>query len=168
MGSGHRRRSVSYPSSGNGRVKNPTGNWRFRHHYRARAMAARAFPGACSTATASWSPAGSSCTRTGWCRTSMPRPQGDDPGGSGVSVGTDILARWRWRRESSFVPYVEAGGGIQYAFGTAFPAHGSDLTFTINAGIGAVVALESRKQLDTGCTLPAHVERRFAARQRGL
>lgn len=77
-------------------------------------------------------------------------PQGDDPGGSGVSVGTDILARWQWRRESFVNPYVEAGGGIQYAFGTAFPAHGSDWTFTINAGAGAVMTLGSTKQLNLG------------------
>lgn len=77
-------------------------------------------------------------------------PQGDNEGGHGVSVGTDILAQWRWRRESSVTPYVEAGGGIQYAFGTAFPAHGSHLTFTLGAGAGAVMTLRSAKQLNLG------------------
>jgi hypothetical protein len=77
-------------------------------------------------------------------------PQGDDEGGDGISLGTDITAQWQWRRESSVIPYVEAGGGVQYAFGTAFPAHGSDWTFTINAGAGTVIALGPGKQLNLG------------------
>jgi hypothetical protein len=77
-------------------------------------------------------------------------PQGDDEGGDGVSLGTDFTAQWQWRRESSVIPYVEAGGGIQYAFGTAFPANGSHWMFTINAGAGTVIALGSGKQLNLG------------------
>ena len=77
-------------------------------------------------------------------------PQGDSEGGHGVSIGTDILAQWRWRRESFVVPYVEAGGGIQYAFGIAFPAHGSRLTFTLTAGVGTVILLRSGRQLNFG------------------
>ena len=75
--------------------------------------------------------------------------QGDAPGGDGVSFGTDFSMQWRHRRGASFTPYYELGGGIQYAAGTSFPAHGSRWMFTINAGAGFLIPLKPNLQLNT-------------------
>jgi len=75
--------------------------------------------------------------------------QGDAPGGDGVSLGTDFSMQWRHRQGASFTPYYELGGGIQYAVGTSFPAHGSRWMFTINAGAGFLIPLKSNLQLNT-------------------
>lgn len=76
-------------------------------------------------------------------------PQGDAPGGEGVSFGTDFSFQWRYKRGNSFTPYYELGGGIQYAAGTSFPAHGSRWMFTINAGAGFLIPLKPKLQLNT-------------------
>ena len=76
-------------------------------------------------------------------------PQGDAPGGEGVSAGTDFSMLWQHKQGNSFTPYYELGGGIQYAAGTPFPAHGSRWMFTINAGIGLLFPLASDRQLNT-------------------
>lgn len=75
-------------------------------------------------------------------------PQGDSPGGDGVSVGTDISIQWPWLREAAVSPYFELGGGIQYAFGTPFPAHGSRFNFTINSGAGLLISLGPQSALN--------------------
>ena len=75
--------------------------------------------------------------------------QGDAPGGEGVSIGTDIAFQWRNKQGASLTPYYELGGGIQYAAGTPFPAHGSRLMFTINVGVGVLIPLKPTLQLNT-------------------
>lgn len=75
--------------------------------------------------------------------------QGDAPGGEGVSFGTDLAFQWRHKRGASLTPYYEMGGGIQYAAGTPFPAHGSRWMFTINVGVGILVPLKPALQLNT-------------------
>lgn len=75
--------------------------------------------------------------------------QGDAQGGEGVSLGTDVSFQWRHKQGASFTPYYELGGGIQYAAGTPFPAHGSRWMFTINAGIGILIPLKPTLQLNT-------------------
>ena len=74
--------------------------------------------------------------------------QGDAPGGNGVSFGTDFGLQWRHDTKDSLTPYYELGGGLQYAAGTSFPAHGSRWMFTINAGIGLLVPLNPTVKLN--------------------
>lgn len=69
-------------------------------------------------------------------------PQGDAPGGDGVSFGTDFSVQWHHKQSTSFTPYYELGGGIQYAAGKRFPAHGSRWMFTTNAGAGFLIPLK--------------------------
>jgi hypothetical protein len=76
-------------------------------------------------------------------------PQGNAPGGDGVSFGTDFSFQWRHKQGASFTPYYELGGGIQYAAGTSFPAHGSRWMFTINAGAGFLIPLKPKLRLNT-------------------
>jgi len=76
-------------------------------------------------------------------------PQGDTPGGDGVSIGTDFSFQWRHRQGASLTPYYELGGGIQYAAGTSFPADGSRWMFTINVGAGFLIPLNPNLQLNT-------------------
>ncbi len=76
-------------------------------------------------------------------------PIGDAPGGDGVAFGTDFSFQWHLQLSESFTPYVELGGGIQYAAGTPFPAHGSSWTFTINVGAGFLMPLTSKLELNT-------------------
>ena len=77
------------------------------------------------------------------------QPQGDLPGGDGVSFGTDLSFQWRQKQGLSFTPYYELGGGVQYAAMTPFPAHGSRWMFTINAGGGFVFPITADLQLKT-------------------
>lgn len=77
------------------------------------------------------------------------RPTRGSPGGTGVSFGTDFSLEWRHRRGGSFTPYYELGVGIQYAAGTAFPAHGSRWMFTINAGAGLLFSVRTNLQMKT-------------------
>jgi hypothetical protein len=81
--------------------------------------------GASCTGTASRNPGACFCIRTGSCRTS-----------------TRL-------RSAALTPYYELGGGIQYAAGTPFPAHGSRWMFTINAGVGALIPLKPTLQINT-------------------
>ena len=76
-------------------------------------------------------------------------PQGDSPGGEGGSIGTDFSMLWQHEVGNALTPYYELGGGIQYAAGTPFPAHGSRWMFTINAGVGLLFPLASDRQLNT-------------------
>jgi len=76
-------------------------------------------------------------------------PQGDAPGGDGVSFGTDFSVQWRHKRGASVTPYYELGGGVQYAAGTPFPAHGSRWTFTTNVGAGLLILLRPNLRLNT-------------------
>ena len=76
-------------------------------------------------------------------------PQGNAPGGDGVSFGTDFSFQWSHKQGAFFTPYYELGGGIQYAAGTPFPAHGSRWTFTINAGAGFLIPLKPHLRLNT-------------------
>ncbi len=76
-------------------------------------------------------------------------PIGDAPGGDGVAFGTDFSFQWRHQLSVSFAPYLELGGGIQYAAGTPFPAHGSRWTFTINVGAGFLVPVTPKLELNT-------------------
>jgi len=75
-------------------------------------------------------------------------PQGDAPGGDGVSFGTDVSFQWRHERGALLTPYYELGGGIQYAVGTPFPAHGSQWMFTINVGAGVLIPMRPTLQLN--------------------
>ena len=77
------------------------------------------------------------------------QPVGDAPGGTGVSFGTDFSVQWRYKQGASFTPYYELGAGIQYAAGTPFPAHGSNWTFTINAGAGLLIPVAQKRMLNT-------------------
>lgn len=76
------------------------------------------------------------------------QPAGGAPGGDGVSFGTDFSVQWRHKPGASLTPYYELGGGIQYAAGTPFPAHGSRWTFTINAGAGLLIPLTPNRRLN--------------------
>jgi hypothetical protein len=76
-------------------------------------------------------------------------PVGNAPGGDGVSFGTDFSVQWRHKQGTSITPYYELGGGIQYAAGTPFPAHGSRWTFTINAGAGLLIPVAQKRMLNT-------------------
>ena len=76
------------------------------------------------------------------------RQQGEAPGGDGVSFGTDLAFLWHREGEASLVPYYELGAGLQYAAGTAFPAHGSRWMFTINTGVGVLIPLKPTTRLN--------------------
>lgn len=76
------------------------------------------------------------------------RPQGDVPGGDGVSFGTDFAFLWHRHGKASLSPYYELGAGLQYAAGTAFPAHGSRWMFTINTGVGILIPLKPTAKLN--------------------
>jgi hypothetical protein len=77
------------------------------------------------------------------------RPTRGSPGGSGVSFGTDFSLEWRHRQGGSPTPYYELGVGVQYAAGTAFPAHGSRLMFTINVGAGLLFPVRTNLRMKT-------------------
>ena len=76
------------------------------------------------------------------------RPQGDAPGGDGVSFGTDVALHWQHRRGREVTPYYELGVGIQFAAGTAFPAHGSRWNFTLNVGAGVLIPVSTSRSLN--------------------
>jgi hypothetical protein len=76
-------------------------------------------------------------------------PQGDLPGGVGVSFGTDFSLLWRQKQGLSPTPYYELGSGIQYATMTPLPAHGSRWMFTVNIGAGLLFPLTEKLQLKT-------------------
>lgn len=75
-------------------------------------------------------------------------PRENAPGGHGVAFGTDLSLQWRHRQGVPLTPYYEVSGGIQYAAGTSFPAHGGRWMFTLSAGVGLLIPLKDR-QLNT-------------------
>lgn len=68
-------------------------------------------------------------------------------GGTGIGAGTDFALRWHVARRAAFSAYLELGNGIQYAAGTAFPAHGSRWTFTTNAGVGLLFPVQPEREI---------------------
>ena len=73
-------------------------------------------------------------------------PIDDIPGGTGIGLGTDLLLRWHPTWRPSLVPYVDVGGGIQFAAGNSFPADGSRWMFTLHAGAGWLVPLQRDRE----------------------
>jgi hypothetical protein len=73
-------------------------------------------------------------------------PFRDFPGGEGVGLGTDFLFRWHPDWQPSLVPYLEAGAGLQFAAGNAFPADGSRWMFTVQGGAGWLIPLRSGRE----------------------
>lgn len=76
-------------------------------------------------------------------------PIGDAPGGDGVSFGTDFSVQWRHKRGTSLTPYYELGAGVQYAADIPIPAHGSQWTFTLNAGVGMLITATQTLEINT-------------------
>ena len=74
------------------------------------------------------------------------KPVGDDPGGNGVGIGTDLLLRWHPDWRPSLLPYIDMGGGLQFAAGHPFPADGSRWMFTLHAGAGWLIPLRGTSQ----------------------
>lgn len=75
-------------------------------------------------------------------------PLGDAAGGDGASLGTDFSIQWQAEMGWRVAPYIEAGGGVQYAFGTAFPADASRFQFTLNFGVGVLVPVRNGAALN--------------------
>ncbi len=73
-------------------------------------------------------------------------PIGDIPGGSGIGIGSDLLLRWHPNWRPSLLPYLDVGGGIQFAAGNSFPADGSRWMFTLHAGAGWLIPLQQDLQ----------------------
>ena len=74
------------------------------------------------------------------------KPIDDIPGGSGIGLGSDFLLRWHPTWDPSLVPYMDIGGGIQFAAGNSFPADGSRWMFTLHAGAGWLLPLRHDRQ----------------------
>ena len=75
-------------------------------------------------------------------------PVGTFPGGSGAGVGTDLLLRWHPDWQPSLVPYLDAGAGIQFAAGTAFPADATRWNFTVHGGVGWLIPTKRDRQFN--------------------
>jgi hypothetical protein len=73
-------------------------------------------------------------------------PIDDIPGGTGVGLGTDLLLRWHPTWRPSLLPYVDVGGGVQFAAGNSFPADGSRWMFTLHAGAGWLIPLQHDRE----------------------
>lgn len=73
-------------------------------------------------------------------------PIDDIPGGTGVGLGTDLLLRWHPTWRPSLLPYMDVGGGIQFAAGNSFPADGSRWMFTLHGGAGWLIPLRHDRQ----------------------
>jgi hypothetical protein len=73
-------------------------------------------------------------------------PIDDIPGGTGIGLGTDLLVRWHPTWRPSLVPYMDVGGGIQFAAGNSFPADGSRWMFTLHAGAGWLIPLQRDRE----------------------
>lgn len=75
-------------------------------------------------------------------------PVGIYPGGSGFGIGSDLFVRWHPDWQPSRLPYLDAGLGIQYAAGTAFPADATRWNFTVHGGIGWLIPARKHQQLN--------------------
>lgn len=73
-------------------------------------------------------------------------PVGENPGGTGIGIGSDLLLRWHPSRRPSLLPYIDAGAGIQFAAGNSFPADGSRWMFTLHAGAGWLIPVKRDRQ----------------------
>lgn len=73
-------------------------------------------------------------------------PVGSIQGGSGVGIGSDLLLRWHPDWRPSLVPYMDVGGGIQFAARSSFPADGSRWMFTLHAGAGWLIPMRRDQQ----------------------
>jgi len=69
-------------------------------------------------------------------------------GGRALGVGVDALLRWRLGESRRW--FVEAGGGVQYAIGSSFPADGTHFQFTVIGGVGRSLDLGSGRALQLG------------------
>ena len=74
------------------------------------------------------------------------KPIADNPGGDGMGIGTDLLVRWHPDWRPSLLPYIDMGGGLQFAAGDAFPADGSRWMFTLHAGVGWLIPFRRELQ----------------------
>ena len=68
-------------------------------------------------------------------------------GGTGIGIGTDFALRWFLNPGASITAYFELGNGLQYAAGTAFPAHGSRWQITTNVGVGVLGPMRGKRRL---------------------
>ncbi|MFZ4760897.1 MAG: acyloxyacyl hydrolase [Burkholderiaceae bacterium] len=69
-------------------------------------------------------------------------------GGRALGVGVDGVLRWRLFDERRW--FVEAGGGLQYAIGSSFPADGTHFQFTAIGGVGRTFELGAQRSLQVG------------------
>jgi hypothetical protein len=74
------------------------------------------------------------------------KPFREFPGGEGVGLGSDLLLRWHPDWRPSLVPVLEAGAGLQFAAGNAFPADGSRWMFTVQGGAGWLIPAGAGRQ----------------------
>lgn len=74
------------------------------------------------------------------------KPISGHPGGNGLGIGMDLLLRWHPDWHPSRLPYIDVGGGLQFASGAAFPADGSRWMFTLHAGAGWLIPLRQERQ----------------------
>ena len=71
---------------------------------------------------------------------------GNTEGGTGVGLGTDFLVRWHPDWQPGWIPYVDAGAGVQYAAGNAFPADASRWMITLHAGPGWLIPMKRDRE----------------------
>ena len=75
-------------------------------------------------------------------------PVGNNPGGDGLGIGTDLLMRWHPDWQPSLLPYLDAGAGVQYAAGNAFPADATRWNFTLHGGVGWLIPTRRNRQIN--------------------
>jgi hypothetical protein len=69
-------------------------------------------------------------------------------GGRAVGLGVDAILRWWPGGQRAW--FAEAGGGLQYAVGSSFPADGTHFQFTVIGGVGRSFGLGAGRTLDVG------------------
>jgi hypothetical protein len=69
-------------------------------------------------------------------------------GGRALGIGVDTVLRWRLFDARRW--FVEAGGGVQYAIGSSFPADGTHFQFTVIGGVGRSIELGAQRSLQVG------------------